>query len=209
MRQWRVALGTALMALLAACSYQAALDKLVSPERQAELVAMGKRMCSDPVGLSPQLHPDIANSLKAVAPLVPDKCPPDGAIWQLASYAWKTNVANGLTQRQEEFVIVATDPGTPEEAQSGDAEWTTVSMRLYAENGAPMQIAKWTLERRDEKPDALVYMENFEAGATAAAAVAVGILLLVVGLVIWLVVRHRRKRGVPDRPTSIESSPRA
>lgn len=188
--QFRWTWGAALTLLLAACSYQATLDKLVSRERQAELIAMAQRMCSDPESLSPRLHPEIATTLTQAAPLLPGECPGDGATWQLASYQWRTNVTDELTQRQEEFTVVATDP-----AATDGSKWTTLSFRLYAENGAPMQISKWTVESSEIKPEALVFIENFEAGAKTMAIVGIVVLLLVGGLIFWLVVRHRRKRA--------------
>lgn len=105
---YRIGSAAALIAALGGCSFQAALDKMVSPERQKDLVATGERFCTDPPSVKSQLHPEIATSVEAAAPALPRECPDGKASWQLASYNWKTNVTPGLKERQEEVVVVGT-----------------------------------------------------------------------------------------------------
>jgi len=174
----------AMLAALGGCSFQAALDKLVSPERQKELVAIGERFCADPAGVKSLLHPEIANSAAEAAPMLPRECPEGKAMWQLASYNWKTNVTPGLKQQQEEVVVVGTSPG----------KWTTVSLRFYAENGGPMQITEWNVLGSKTKPPALEFIEQYEAGAKTMRIALPVLLLAVGGLVFWLVRRHRAKK---------------
>jgi hypothetical protein len=100
------------------------------------------------------LHPEIANSAVEAAPLLPRECPEGPATWQLASYNWKTNATNGLSQRQEEVVVVGEAKG----------KWTTVSLRFYAENDAPLQIAEWNVLGSKTRPEALVFIDQYEAG---------------------------------------------
>lgn len=183
-RVHRYAYVAALSAALAGCSFQTALDKLVSPERQKELVAIGERFCADPANVKFLLHPEIANSTTEAAPALPRECPEGKATWQLASYNWKTNVTPGLKQRQEEVVVVGNSPG----------KWTTVSMRFYAENDGPMQITEWNVLGSKTKPPALEFVEEYDAGVRTMRIVLPIVLIAIGGLIFWLVRRHRAKR---------------
>ncbi|HMO75931.1 MAG TPA: hypothetical protein PKD99_05170 [Sphingopyxis sp.] len=175
-------------AALAGCSFQGTLDKMVSPDRQKEIIDVGQRFCTDPVSNSRLLHPEIATSAQDMAPLLPNECPEGQATWQLASYQWNTNINNGLKQRQEDAVVVGT----------GNAKWTTVSLRFYAENDAPLQIVQWNVLGSTTKPEALTFIEQYEKGMKTAGIAGAILLLLVGGLVVWLVRRSRAKKaGAP------------
>lgn len=184
-RFYRIGSVAMLVAALGGCSFQAALDKMVSPERQKELVAIGERFCSDPASVKSQLHPEIATSVEAAAPALPRECPDGKASWQLASYNWKTNVTPGLKEQQEEVVLVGT----------GKGKWTTVSLRFYAQNDAPMQITEWNVLGSKVKPPALQFIEQYEAGAKALRIGGPILLLAIGGLIFWLVRRRRAKRA--------------
>lgn len=173
------------LATLGGCSFQATLDKMVSPERQKELVAIGERFCADPASMTSQLHPEIAASVADAAPMLPRECPDGKATWQLASYNWKTNVTPELKERQEEAVVVGTSKG----------RWTTVSLRFYAQNEAPLQITEWNVVGSAVKPPALKFIEQYEAGAKALRIGGPIALLAIGGLIFWLVRRHRAKRA--------------
>ncbi|WP_411341135.1 hypothetical protein V6U71_04535 [Sphingopyxis sp. J-6] len=171
---------------LGGCSFQAALDKLVTPERQKELVAIAEGFCTDPAGAKSLLHPEIANSTIEAAPALPRECPEGKATWQLASYNWKTNATPGLKERQEEVVVVGASPG----------KWTTVSLRFYAQNDGPMQVTEWNVLGSKTKPPALEFIDQYEAGARTMRIALPVLLLIIGGLVFWLVRRHRaKKRG--------------
>ncbi|MBE1529377.1 hypothetical protein GGC65_003833 [Sphingopyxis sp. OAS728] len=184
-RFYRVGWAAVLVAALGGCSFQAALDKMVSPERQKELVAIGERFCTDPASMTSQLHPEIASSAADAVPMLPRECPDGKATWQLASYNWKTNVTPGLKERQEEVVVVGT----------GKGKWTTVSLRFYAQNDAPMQITEWNVLGSATKPPALEFIEQYETGAKALRIGGPIALLAVGGLIFWLVRRRRAKRA--------------
>jgi hypothetical protein len=174
------------LAMLGGCSFQAALDKMVAPERQRELVAIGERFCTDPASLTSQLHPEIATSAADAAPMLPRECPVGKASWQLASYNWKTNVTPGLKERQEEVVVVG----------SGKGKWTTVSLRFYAQNDAPLQISEWNVVGSATKPAALLFIEQYETGAKTMLIAGPIVLLAIGGLIFWLIRRRRAKRAV-------------
>jgi hypothetical protein len=184
-RFYRIGSAAALVAALGGCSFQTALDKMVAPDRQKELVAIGERFCTDPASIKSQLHPEIAVSVEAAAPALPRECPNGEATWQLASYNWKTNVTAGLKERQEEVVVVG----------SGKGKWTTVSLRFYAKNEAPLLITEWNVLGSATKPPALQFIEQYEAGAKALRIGSPIILLAIGGLVFWLVRRQRAKRA--------------
>ncbi|HWW58466.1 MAG TPA: hypothetical protein VN047_16350 [Sphingopyxis sp.] len=177
------AVGT--LALLGGCSFQAALDKMVEPERQREIISVAERICTDPPSVRSELHPEIANTVEAAIPVLPRECPGSGAKWELANYSWKTNVAPGVKERQEEVVVVGT----------GKGKWTTVSLRFYAQNEAPMQIAEWNVVGSATKPAALTFIEQYEAGAKAMRIGGPILLLAIGGLIFWLVRRRRAKRA--------------
>jgi cysteine synthase len=183
-RFYRYGCVAAVFAALGGCSFQAAMDKLVSPERQKELIAIGERFCTDPASMTSQLHSGIATSAAEAAPVLPRECPEGKATWQLASYNWKTNVTPGLKQQQEEVVVVGTSPG----------KWTTVSFRFYAENAGPMQIIEWNVLGSKTKPPALEFIEQYEAGAKTMRIALPVVLLTIGGLVFWLVRRRRAKK---------------
>lgn len=177
--------GAAMGLTLGGCSFQAALDKLVSPERQQELVAIGERFCTDPENMTRFLHPEIASSVAEAAPALPRECPDGQARWQLASYNWNTNVTPGRKQRQEEAVVVGT----------GRGKWTTVSLRFYAENDAPLKITQWNVVGSTTRPAALEFIDQYEAGAKTMRIAIPIILLAIGGLMIWLIRRQRAKRA--------------
>jgi len=176
---------TLLILSLAGCSFQAALDKLVPRERQAELVSVGQRFCTDPESVTPALHPGVVRSVKDAVPLLPRECPGAGATWELASYQWNGNITNGLKQRQEEVVVVGT----------GRDKWTTVSLRFYAENDAPLKVVAWNIVGSKTKPAALTFVENYDKTAGTMRIVIPVLLLVIAVLAGWLVWRWRRKRA--------------
>ncbi len=52
---YRSGCAAAILVALGGCSFQAALDKMVKPERQKELLAIGERFCTDPVSMTSQI----------------------------------------------------------------------------------------------------------------------------------------------------------
>ena len=173
--------------LLAGCSFQATLDKLVAPERQKEIIGIAERFCIDPASTVSLLHPEIASTAVEAAPPLPRECPEGKATWQLASYEWKTNAEPGIKQRQEEVVVVG----------HAGAKWTTVSLRFFAENDAPLQITEWNVLGSSTKPEALAFIESYEAGVKTLRIVVPLVLLAIGGLIFWLVRRSRAKRAAP------------
>ncbi|WP_332819511.1 hypothetical protein [Sphingopyxis sp.] len=175
----------AMLAMLGACSFQTALDKMVEPERQREILSIAERICTDPPSVRAQLHPEIASTIDQAIPVLPRECPGDDAKWQLANYSWKTNVTPGLKERQEEVVVVGT----------GKGKWTTISLRFYARNEAPLQITEWNVVGSATRPAALEFIDQYETGMKTLA-IAIPILLIAIGgLVFWLIRRQRAKRA--------------
>lgn len=187
MRTISTTLAGLLLVVLAGCSFQATLDKMVSPERQKEIIGIAERFCTDPKGMASLLHPEIAATAAEAAPLLPRECPEGPATWQLASYNWKTNSTNGLSQEQEEVVVVGEAKG----------KWTTVTLRFYAENDAPLKIVEWNVLGSTTRPEALVFIDQYEAGAKVMRIAVPLILLVIGGLIYWLVRRNRAKKRNP------------
>jgi hypothetical protein len=179
--------GTIILGLvLAGCSLQGTLDKLVSRERQAELVSAASAICFDREAATRHLHPEIVDTVRNGGDRLTVECPGEKARWRLVSYQWNTNITNGLTQRQEEAVVVGT----------GTGKWSTVALRFYGENGAPLKIVEWNIAASTAKPPALIFAEDFDKTArTMRIAVPAGLLLIggIVGGLIW---RRRKQRRV-------------
>jgi hypothetical protein len=175
----------AMLVALGGCSFQTALDKMVEPARQKKLLAIGERFCTDPASIGPLLHPEIASTVKDAAPALPRECPDGKAGWQIANYSWKTNVTPGLKERQEEVVMVGT----------GESKWTTVSLRFYAKNEAPLQITEWNVVGSSVRPEALELIDQYEAGAKTMRIAGPIVLLAIGALVFWLIRRRRAKRA--------------
>ncbi|HEY0598361.1 hypothetical protein [Sphingopyxis sp.] len=182
---YRAVCAAAMLFALGGCSFQTALDKMVKPERQKELLAIGERFCTDPASMTSQMHPEIASSATDAAPMLPRECPVGKATWQIANYSWKTNVTPGLKERQEEVVMVGT----------GQGKWTTVSLRFYAQNDAPLQITEWNVVGSATRPDALLFIDQYEAGVKALRIIVPIVLLAIGGLIYWLIRRRRAKRA--------------
>lgn len=183
MRGWTTSGAVAAALLIGGCSFQSTLDKMVPRERQAEIVSLGERFCTDSAGIAKSglLHPALVASIEQTAAVLPGECPGSGADWQLVSYRWNANMTNGLKQRQEEAVVVG----------AGDGKWTTVTLRFHAEGDAPMRIVTWNVIGSKEKPAALAFIDEFDATAKALRYAAPIALILLAGLVFWLVRRHR------------------
>ncbi|HEV2598549.1 hypothetical protein [Sphingopyxis sp.] len=175
----------AMLVALGGCSFQAALDKMVEPARQKELLAIGERFCTDPASTTSLLHPEIASTVVDAAAVLPRECPDGKASWQIANYSWKTNVTPGLKERQEEVVLVGTGP----------RKWTTVSLRFYAQNDAPLQITEWNVVGSATRPDALLFIDQYESTVRTMRIVIAVVLLAVGGLIVWLIRRRRAKRA--------------
>lgn len=175
----------AMLIALSGCSFQSALDKMVEPERQEELLAIGERFCTRPASVTSLLHPEIASTVTDAAPVLPRECPDGKATWQIANYSWKINVTPGLKERQEEVVVVGT----------GQGKWTTVSLRFYARNEAPLQITEWNVVGSATRPDALLFVDQYESSVNTLRIVVPIVLLAIGGLVFWLIRRRRAKRA--------------
>jgi hypothetical protein len=170
--------------LLSGCSFQSTLDNMVSRERQAELVALGRGFCTDPSGLEKALHPGVRQSVKAAEAALPGECPSKDAKWELASYRWDTNVTD-VKRQQEDAVIVGTSKG----------KWTSVSLRLYGENDAPKLIVRWHVVAGTKPPEALQFIEQYDATVRVLRFVAGGIVLAAAGLIYWFIRRRRAQRA--------------
>ena len=175
----------ATLTLLGGCSFQTALDKMVEPERQREIISIAERICTDPQSLRALLHPEIASTIEAAIPVLPRECPGAGATWQLANYSWKTNVTPGEKERQEEVVVVGT----------GKDKWTTISLRFYARNEAPLQITEWNVVGSATRPEALEFIDQYEAGVKTMRIAVPIIIFAIGGLIFWLIRRRRAKRA--------------
>lgn len=170
---------------LPACSFQSTLDKMVKPERQREIIDIAQRFCTDPTSVKREMHREITATLDAAIPALPRECPPAGARWELASYKWNSNVTAGLSERQEEVVVVGSAPG----------KWSTVEVRFYARNDEPARIVYWRVIASKTRPPALEFIEGYNRTVEIARIAVPVALLAIAALVVWLVRRQRAKRA--------------
>lgn len=177
--------GVAAALLVSGCSFQAALDKMVDPARQREIVDIAQRICTDPDSVRTELHPEIATSIDQAKAALPRECPGAGANWQLASYQWKANTTPQMSERQEEVVVVG----------SKDGKWSTIEMRFYAQNDQPLQITLWHILASDKPPPALDYIDSYNQTAKVITFVGPAIAIAAIGAVAWMFRRRRAKRA--------------
>lgn len=151
-------------ALLAGCSFQGALDAMVEPERQAEIIRTAQAQCR-----APRYRP---------------ACPTDAnVVWQLANYHFNSSAMNGgPTERRESALVVAGDD---------DGPWTEVQLNFEQIGDVPPRLLNATVTRAATRPASLAFIDSYDSiswwglGGTGVA------LTLLIAALLW--VRKRRK----------------
>jgi hypothetical protein len=175
--------------LLTACSFQQSLDAVVSHERQAALIATARAACADAASLQSQFAPERWADVEPTLAELRGQCPRAGGTdWRLTTFQFNSaTTAAGTPSRREYAVAIA---------GGGAGPWTEVELNYEQIGTGPMQIIGVNVRRLNERPQSLVFAERWEQvrlwGAVGLAVLA----LLLMGLVIWLVRRSRRRGGL-------------
>ena len=172
-----------LLTLAAACSMDAAIEKLSSPEDRAfamrfvEAVRDGDQQALRP-NFDDELWARSAGQLRQAQALFPRG---QGST-KLIGYRVAKNVTNGASSTTKQFILVTTD----------GAHWTRTRIVTLAEGG-PARVAEWNVEGFDRPPPELEMYESMERLAPWLQAGALIGLIGGIALVWWLVRRSRRR----------------
>jgi LPXTG-motif cell wall-anchored protein len=173
--------------LAAACSFQQALDRLVSPERQAELVRIAQTLCRDPQSLQNRFAPGV---FERSLPVFADRaslCPSETNVrWRVTNYNFNTaSDINGRVDRRDSVLVVAGDQ---------DGPWTEIQLNFQRLDDATPLIISWHIGRMTTRPPALAFIDGWEASRKWLIAALIAGLALLSGLVVWFI-RRRKRQG--------------
>lgn len=169
--------------LLGACSMEAAIEKLSSPEDRAFAMRFVDDVrTADEEALKPEFDPELwARSREQLAQARP-LFPPGQGSTRLIGYHVAANVANGASSTTKEYILVTTD----------QTHWTRTRIVTLAEGG-PARVVEWNVNGFSEPPPELRMYETMERLAPWLQAGALIALIGGIGLVWWLVRRSRRR----------------
>jgi hypothetical protein len=172
----------AVLILAAACSMEAAIEKLSSPEDRAfasRFVANVRG--GDEEALKPDFDPELWSRSRAQLAAARPLFPPGEGSTRLIGYHVATSVANGASSTRKEFVLVTTDR----------THWTRTRIVTLAEGG-PAKVVEWNVNGSREPPPELVMIEAWESALPWIWAGLAIVLAGGIALVWWLVRRSRR-----------------
>lgn len=172
-----------MLLLLGACSMEAAIEKMSSPEDRAFAMRFVDNVrTANEEALRPDFDAELwAKSREQLAQARP-LFPPGRGSTRLVGYHVATSIANGASSTTKEFILVTTDR----------THWTRTRVVTLAQGG-PARVVEWNVDGFSEPPPELRMYESMERLAPWIQA---GALILLVGgiaLVWWLVRRSRRR----------------
>jgi hypothetical protein len=169
--------------LVAACSMEAAIEKLSSPEDRAFAMRFVDQVRSaDEEALKPQFDAELWAKSREQLALARPLFPPGKGSTRLIGYHIATNVTNGASVTTKEYILVTTD-GT---------HWTRTRIVTLAQGG-PAKVVEWAVNGFNEPPPELRMYESMERLAPWLQAGALAGLIGGAVLVWWLVRRSRRR----------------
>lgn len=172
-----------LLTLAAACSMEAAIEKMSSPEdrvfamRFVDHVRRGNEEALKP-DFDAELWGKSRDQLAMARPLFP----PGQGSTRLIGYHVATDLINGASTTTKEYILVTTD----------QTHWTRTRLVTLG-RGGPAKVVEWSVNGFSEPPPELRMYETMERLAPWIQA---GLLIGLVGgiaLVWWLVRRSRRR----------------
>jgi hypothetical protein len=185
MRRLVVGAGLGAAIILSGCSPKAAIDKLAGPEGKATAFELLDQLCApDQTPLVARFHPDLTANSAEQLKMVGQYCPQTNGERQLVGYHTSANVSTEGSVSTRSMVVVQRD----------GARWITASFTLQARDGARDQVMEWNINASPEKPSELATLDAVEDAMPMVRLVALGLVLLLGGLITWLVMRSRRKR---------------
>lgn len=185
--RWMRALSLVLIVLAGACSLRSAMQAMTSPEDRAFAQAMVDHLRrADSAWLEQQFDPQLwAQSGKQLGE-VPAMYPNVPGTTEIVSFSTSTNMTNGRTERDKAFTLVT----------HGGGRWTVTQFRLHS-TGGPERVVQWSVVPHSTAPPELTMMEAWDRALPWFWGGLLFVLALVVGLIVWLVRRSRRRRSDP------------
>jgi hypothetical protein len=172
--------------LAAACSMEAAIEKLSSPEDRAFAMRFVDNVRSgNEEALKPEFDAELWAKSREQLPQARPLFPPGKGSTKLIGYHIATSVTNGASSTRKEYVLVTTD----------QTHWTRTRVVTFAEGG-PARVVEWTINGFKEPPPELQMYETMERLAPWIQAGALIGLVGGIALVWWLVRRSRRRAAV-------------
>jgi hypothetical protein len=172
-----------LLMLAAACSMEAAIEKLSSPEDRAFAMRFVDNVRSgDEEALKPQFDAELWTRSREQLAQARPLFPPGRGSTRLISYHVATNMTNGASATTKEFILVTTD----------QTHWTRTRIVTLAEGG-PARVMEWNVDGSKAPPPELVMMEAWTSALPFVWAGVAIVLVGGIGLVWWLVRRSRRR----------------
>jgi hypothetical protein len=155
MRIRTMAMALVALTTLSGCTFQGALDAMVEPDRQAELIRTAQTLCRTPQALQPQFAPDLWAQSQPMFAGLPGQCPTDAnVIWQLTTYNFNTSANVGApTDRREYALVVAGD---------ADGPWSEIQLNFQQTGDGPQQIIGWNAARITTRPASLAFIDSYD-----------------------------------------------
>jgi len=178
--------------MLAACTMEGMIDRMVGDEDQAFVQQFVSDMREgDMAALEAVIDPDIWKDSAGEFDQAAASFPEGEGETRIISYSMNSTSLGDNAPTNKEFTVVTTD----------DSYWTVTHINTYQRGSTPT-VTGWSVEGMDEPPAEL---EALETVGTVMTALAVG-LLVFIAIVIWLIIflvrrsnrksRERRNAGI-------------
>jgi hypothetical protein len=174
--------------LVAACSLEGAMDRMVSAGDRA----FAERFVADVrAGHAERLKPEFDPELwaKSGEQLVAARAlfPRGEGRTRLIGYNISANYANGASSTTRNYVLVTTD----------ERHWTRTEILTLSEGG-PARVVRWNVNGSDTPPPELQFLDMWERIVPWVQGGIAIVLIAFIALIWWLVRRSRRRRaGAP------------
>ena len=211
-RHYRVATTVAATLLVAGCSFQTALDRLVDPARQTRIIADAQTLCSDVATLRPRFEAGLWTASAPRFADLPRECPSPDAQYVITGYRFNSYTdANGVTNRQEFATVVGADVATGvvtgvakragtrvgDRAGTADVRWSEITInytQIGTRSAGPPMITGWQVSAAAQPPQSLTARRAWDNAVSWIGIVAIAAAIILTGGGIWLV-RRVRSRG--------------
>jgi hypothetical protein len=172
---------------LSGCTFQGALDAMVDPDRQADIIQTAQTLCREPQSLQPQFAPDFWAQSPPMIAQVRLQCPTEpGAAWQLTNYNFNTSADRGAPTDRREFVRVV--------AGDADGPWSEIQLNFQQLGDSPRQIIGWNVARTTTRPASLAFIDSYDQIRWWASGGAALFLIALLATLSWFR-RRRRTQG--------------
>ena len=170
--------------VLAGCSFQSVINRVVDPARQAAIIADARHFCTNIEQLRPQFDAEAwAHSAQDFAS-ISRECPRGAADYAITGYRFNSFTASGgPTVLQEFATVVASTP----------SRWAEIDVTYASRDGAPPRIVAWRVVGADAPPPSLATVKQWDDALVWFRLGGAVVLLLLIGGLVWLIRRVRRR----------------